>query len=101
MKTRLRPDQRRARADWSTKPRSSTPSDSVPPSAAPASTSSHTEPLPPGHPFYAHPGVLVTPHVSATTRRFWERETDLITENIGRFVRGEPLLNLVDKAAGY
>ena len=61
----------------------------------------HTEPLPPGHPLYAHPKVLMTPHVSATTRRFWERETDLITDNIGRFVRGEPLRNLVDKAAGY
>ena len=34
----------------------------------------HAEPLPPGHPFYAHPKVLMTPHVSATTRRFWERE---------------------------
>ncbi|MDE2794632.1 MAG: D-2-hydroxyacid dehydrogenase [Gemmatimonadota bacterium] len=60
-----------------------------------------TEPLPPGHPFYAHPAVLMTPHVSATTRRFWGRETDLITDNIGRFLRGEPLRNLVDKAAGY
>ena len=60
-----------------------------------------TEPLPPRHPLYAHPKVLVTPHVSATTRRFWERETDLITDNIGRFSRGEPLRNLVDKAAGY
>ncbi|MDE2985302.1 MAG: D-2-hydroxyacid dehydrogenase [Gemmatimonadota bacterium] len=60
-----------------------------------------SEPLPPGHPFYTHPKVLMTPHVSATTRRFWERETDLITDNIGRFVRGEPLRNVVDKAAGY
>ena len=59
------------------------------------------EPLPAGHPFYAHPGVVMTPHVSATTRRFWDRETDLITDNIGRFVRGEPLRNLVDKQAGY
>lgn len=59
------------------------------------------EPLPAGHPFYTHPGVVMTPHVSATTRRFWDRETDLITDNIGRFVRGEPLRNLVDKQAGY
>ena len=59
------------------------------------------EPLPAGHPFYAHPNVVMTPHVSATTRRFWDRETDLITDNIGRFVRGEPLRNLVDKDAGY
>lgn len=61
----------------------------------------HEEPLPPGHPFYRHPRVLVTPHVSATTRRFWERETDLIADNIARFARGQPLRNLVDKAAGY
>ena len=59
------------------------------------------EPLPGGHPFYSHPRVIMTPHVSATTRRFWDRETDLITENIDRFVRGEPLRNLVDKQAGY
>ena len=61
----------------------------------------HTEPLPPGHPFYDHPRVLMTPHVSATTRGFWARQTRLIAENIGRFARGEPLLNLVDKTAGY
>ena len=59
------------------------------------------EPLPGGHPFYGHPNVVMTPHVSATTRRFWDRETDLITDNIARFVRGEPLRNLVDKRAGY
>ena len=61
----------------------------------------HTEPLPAGHPFYRHPRVLMTPHVSATTRRFWDRQTELITDNIGRFTRGEPLRNLVDKAVGY
>lgn len=61
----------------------------------------HKEPLPPGHPFYSHPRVLMTPHVSATTRGFWARQTALITENLGRFVRGERLRNLVDKAAGY
>lgn len=61
----------------------------------------HAEPLLPGHPFYRHPRVLVTPHVSATTRRFWERETDLIADNIARFARGQPLRNLVDKSAGY
>ncbi len=60
-----------------------------------------TEPLPSGHPFYRHPRVLMTPHVSATTRGFWERQTELITDNIGRFSRGEALRNLVDKRAGY
>lgn len=61
----------------------------------------HKEPLPPDHPFYTHPRVLMTPHVSATTRGFWARQTRLITGNIGRFARGERLRNLVDKAAGY
>ena len=61
----------------------------------------HTEPLPAEHPFYRHPQVLMTPHVSATTRGFWTRQTELITENLGRFVRGQRLRNLVDKAAGY
>ena len=61
----------------------------------------HDEPLPAGHPFYSHPRVLVTPHVSATTRGFWERQTALITENLGRFTFGERLRNLVDKQAGY
>ena len=60
-----------------------------------------TEPLPAGHPFYSHPKVLATPHVSATTRRFWERETRLIVDNLRRFVQGKPLQNLVDKKAGY
>lgn len=60
-----------------------------------------TEPLPPEHPFYSHPKVLATPHVSATTRRFWERETRLIVDNLRRFVQGKPLENLVDKKAGY
>ena len=61
----------------------------------------HEEPLPAGHPFYSHPRVLMTPHVSATTRGFWARQTALIAENLDRFTRGERLHNLVDKRAGY
>ncbi len=61
----------------------------------------HEEPLPSGHPFYSHPRVLMTPHVSATTRGFWARQTALITENLSRFARGERLRNLVDRQAGY
>lgn len=59
------------------------------------------EPLPAGHPFYGHPRVLMTPHVSATTRGFWDRQTELIVDNLGRFARGEGLRNLVDRVAGY
>jgi len=60
-----------------------------------------TEPLPAGHPFWSHPRVLVAPHVSAVSGRFWERETALIVENIRSYLAGAPLTNLVDLEAGY
>ncbi len=59
------------------------------------------EPLPEDHPFWTLPNVLLTPHVSAVTRHFWRRETDLILENLRRYLAGEPLLNRVDKEAGF
>lgn len=60
-----------------------------------------TEPLPAGHPLWSLPNVLITPHVSAYTHRFWEREVALLEENLARYLDGRPLLNLVDKQAGY
>jgi phosphoglycerate dehydrogenase-like enzyme len=60
-----------------------------------------TEPLPAEHPFWRHPRVLVSPHVSAVTTGFWERETALIVENIKRYLEGAPLTNVVDLEAGY
>jgi phosphoglycerate dehydrogenase-like enzyme len=59
------------------------------------------EPLPETSPLWALPNVLLTPHVSAVTRGYWRRETDLIVENARRFLAGETLRNLVDRAAGY
>ena len=60
-----------------------------------------TEPLPAGHPFWSHPRVLVSPHVSAVSSRFWERETALIVANIRSYLAGAPLTNVVDREAGY
>jgi phosphoglycerate dehydrogenase-like enzyme len=62
-----------------------------------------TEPLPAEHPFWRLPNVLMTPHVSAVSRGFWRREMDLILENLRRFLADprSPLLNEVDRAAGY
>lgn len=60
-----------------------------------------TEPLPAGSPLWDLPNTLITPHVSGISRRYWRRETDLIVENIRRYIDGRPLLNLVDKHAGY
>jgi phosphoglycerate dehydrogenase-like enzyme len=60
-----------------------------------------TEPLPPSSPLWSLENVLITPHVSATTGLYWRRETDLIVENIERYLAGRPLRNAVDKVAGY
>jgi phosphoglycerate dehydrogenase-like enzyme len=59
------------------------------------------EPLEPGHPLWRHPLVLVSPHASAVTTRFWERELGLMLENIERYLAGTPLNNVVDLEAAY
>ncbi|HUG40783.1 MAG TPA: D-2-hydroxyacid dehydrogenase [Longimicrobiales bacterium] len=60
-----------------------------------------TEPLPEGHRLWRAPRLLITPHISAYTAAFWERESALLEENFRRWVAGEPLRNVVDKGAGY
>ncbi len=45
--------------------------------------------------------VCITPHIAGISPRFWERETDLIIDNMQRYLSGEALLNQVDKARGY
>ena len=60
------------------------------------------EPLPRTSPFWGLESVLLTPHVSAVSpARFWDREVHLFADNWHRYVRGEPLRNLVDKQSGY
>jgi len=60
------------------------------------------EPLPASSRLWQLPNTLVVPHVSPVSpRRYWPRQLDLFLANWHRFVRGEPLLNLVDKTAGY
>jgi phosphoglycerate dehydrogenase-like enzyme len=59
------------------------------------------EPLPRDSALWRLPNLLLLPHVSATSPRFWERHASLIVDNIGRYLRGEPLRNVVDKTRGY
>lgn len=60
------------------------------------------EPLPADSPLWRNPRVLLTPHVSAVSpERFWERQLALILDNWRRYREGSPLMNLVDKQAGY
>ena len=60
-----------------------------------------TEPLPADSPYWDLPNVIVTPHVSGAMEDYWTPLLALFAENLRRFERGEPLLNAVDKAAGY
>jgi glyoxylate/hydroxypyruvate reductase A len=58
-----------------------------------------TEPLPADHPFWDHPAITVTPHnASVTDPRSVAAQ---VAENIRRLLTGEPLLNQVDRSAGY
>lgn len=59
------------------------------------------EPLPADHPLWKMPNVIITPHVAADAELTDERVLELFEENIRRFAAGEPLLNVVDKKAGY
>jgi phosphoglycerate dehydrogenase-like enzyme len=59
------------------------------------------EPPPAGHPFYGLDNVLVSPHVSGFLPSYDDRCADLFAENLRRYLRGAPLLNVVDRARGY
>ena len=55
------------------------------------------EPLPAGHPLWKFPNVILTPHVAGQSPRVAERHLNVLLENLRRFARGEPLVNVVDK----
>jgi phosphoglycerate dehydrogenase-like enzyme len=59
------------------------------------------EPLPPTSAFYDLPNVIVTPHTSWSSGRVLDRSVELFCDNLRRYAAGEPLLNVVDPAAGY
>lgn len=59
------------------------------------------EPLPADHPLWSMPNVMVWPHTTGNSPAVRRREIELFSENLRRFVEGEPLLNVVDTAAGY
>ncbi|MGH7453447.1 MAG: D-2-hydroxyacid dehydrogenase [bacterium] len=60
-----------------------------------------TEPLPEDHPFWQLENVFVTPHISGNFAEYVDRVGEQFAENLARYVRGEPLLNVVDKERGY
>jgi phosphoglycerate dehydrogenase-like enzyme len=59
------------------------------------------EPLPEDSPLWGLPNVLITPHIAGFRPDHWTAITSLFVQNLRRFEHGLPLLNPVDKHAGY
>ena len=59
------------------------------------------EPLPPDSPFWSLPNVIVTPHIGAVSPQTIDRGNDIFLENLRRYRSRQPLINVVDKNAGY
>jgi len=59
------------------------------------------EPLPPEHPFWGTEGILVLPHIGGGHPTRDAIVAQLFGENLGRFLDGKPLKEVVDRKAGY
>ncbi len=59
----------------------------------------HEEPGAPDHPFWAHPKILLTPHIASLIDP--AAGAKLIAANLRRFIAGQPVADLVDLSRGY
>jgi phosphoglycerate dehydrogenase-like enzyme len=59
------------------------------------------EPLPQDSPLWDMPNVIATPHVAGSPTNYAERIFPIFAENIGRFINGQALKNVVDLRRGY
>ncbi len=59
------------------------------------------EPPPPESPLWNAPRLIITPHVGGQSGRRIDAMTDFFCDNLGRYLRGEALRNLVDKRLGF
>ena len=59
------------------------------------------EPLPPESPLWRMPNVIVSPHCADSTPESPQRSLEIFLDNLGRFLRGEQLLHVVDREEGY
>lgn len=59
------------------------------------------EPLPPGHPLWSMPNVIITPHVAGAVEGYGHRAIGVFIANLERYLAGEPLSHVVDPALGY
>jgi len=59
------------------------------------------EPLPAKSPLWTLENVFITPHISGNFEQYVERVGKQFAENLARYLRGEALMNVVDKKTGY
>jgi phosphoglycerate dehydrogenase-like enzyme len=59
------------------------------------------EPLPAGHPFWTTEGIIVLPHIGGPHPQRDRIVARLFVDNLGRFLDGKPLKEVVDRKAGY
>lgn len=59
------------------------------------------EPLPPDHPLWKAPNVIITPHVANDSDLGYEAQIKVVQENLRRYVAGERMLSVVDVSKGY
>jgi len=56
------------------------------------------EPLPVGHPLWSCPNLLITPHIGGSTPQFAPRALRTVADELRRYMKGEPLKNVVQAA---
>lgn len=61
----------------------------------------HPEPPPAGHPFYTHPLIRMTPHVSGVVEDADDRMAAALVANLDAWLSGEALRGVVLPAVGY
>lgn len=59
------------------------------------------EPPSPASPLWTAPNLIITPHISGALKDSAAGVARLFLDNLSRWTRGQPLLNLVDREAGY
>jgi len=59
------------------------------------------EPLPKDSPLWDAENLLITPHTAGLTDKLWHRHYELFSENLRRYLAGQPLRFVVDKQKGY
>jgi phosphoglycerate dehydrogenase-like enzyme len=59
------------------------------------------EPLPPDHPLWRQPNVIITPHVANDSDLGYDAQLQVVKENLRRYYSGERMLSVVDLGRGY